>query len=152
MTLPAPRDPETRKADSLKLLTTDAIDVWVATASVAGAPYLVPVSLAWVDDRALSDDGDKPGHTQLRRFFDQPVEPLPRGNCGGQGQSAGQNPVGQPGSEAADDLDLAEPDAEVLGDEPAHGHVGLIVDRRGRDPHDQAARPVLTRAGLSSRD
>ncbi len=47
------RDPETRKADTLAMLATQAIDVWVATASAAGAPYLVPVSLAWVDERVV---------------------------------------------------------------------------------------------------
>ena len=47
------RDRETRKADTLAMLATQAIDVWVATASAAGAPYLVPVSLAWVDERAV---------------------------------------------------------------------------------------------------
>jgi len=47
------RDRETRTADTLAMLTTQAIDVWVATASAEGAPYLVPVSLAWVDDRAV---------------------------------------------------------------------------------------------------
>lgn len=53
MTVAEPRDPATRKADTLALLTTPAIDVWVATASGAGTPYLVPVSLAWVDERAV---------------------------------------------------------------------------------------------------
>jgi hypothetical protein len=48
-----PRDRETRKADTLAMLATPAIDVWVATASAAGAPHLVPVSLAWVDDRVV---------------------------------------------------------------------------------------------------
>jgi hypothetical protein len=48
-----PRDRETRKADALAMLTTPAIDVWVATASAAGAPYLVPLSLAWVDERVV---------------------------------------------------------------------------------------------------
>ncbi len=47
------RDPKTRKADTLAMLATQAIDVWVATASAAGAPYLVPVSLAWVDERVV---------------------------------------------------------------------------------------------------
>jgi Pyridoxamine 5'-phosphate oxidase len=47
------RDRRTRKADALALLVTPAIDVWVATASAAGAPYLVPLSLAWVDDRVV---------------------------------------------------------------------------------------------------
>jgi len=47
------RDRETRKADALAMLATPAIDVWAATASAAGAPHLVPVSLAWVDDRVV---------------------------------------------------------------------------------------------------
>jgi Pyridoxamine 5'-phosphate oxidase len=47
------RDRKTRKADSLAMLATEAIDVWVATASAAGEPYLVPVSLAWVDERVV---------------------------------------------------------------------------------------------------
>ena len=47
------RDRETRKADTLAILATQAIDVWVATASAAGAPHLVPVSLAWVEDRVV---------------------------------------------------------------------------------------------------
>jgi hypothetical protein len=47
------RDRETRKADTLAMLATPAIDVWVATSSAAGAPYLVPVSLAWVDERMV---------------------------------------------------------------------------------------------------
>ena len=47
------RDSETRKADTLAMLATEAIDVWVATASATGAHYLVPVSLAWVDERVV---------------------------------------------------------------------------------------------------
>ena len=47
------RDRETRKADTLAMLGTPAIDVWVATASATGAPHLVPVSLAWVDERVV---------------------------------------------------------------------------------------------------
>jgi hypothetical protein len=49
----APRDPATRKADALAMLATPAVDVWVATGSPTGAPHLVPVSLAWVDERAV---------------------------------------------------------------------------------------------------
>jgi hypothetical protein len=45
------RDRPTRKADTLAMLATPAIDVWVATASAA--PHLVPVSLAWVDERVV---------------------------------------------------------------------------------------------------
>jgi hypothetical protein len=49
----APRDKPTRKSDTLAMLATPAIDVWVATASPDGAPYLVPLSLAWVEERAV---------------------------------------------------------------------------------------------------
>ena len=48
-----PRDAETRKVDTLAMLATPAIDVWVATASGTGTPHLVPLSLAWVDERVV---------------------------------------------------------------------------------------------------
>ena len=51
--MPEPRDRATRKADLLAALTAPAADVWVATASPEAAPYLVPLSLAWIDDRAV---------------------------------------------------------------------------------------------------
>jgi hypothetical protein len=51
--MPDPRDRQTRKADTLAMLATPAVDVGVATASGAGVPHLVPVSLAWVDDRVV---------------------------------------------------------------------------------------------------
>jgi hypothetical protein len=35
------------------MLATGAIDVWVASASASGDPHLVPVSLAWVDERVV---------------------------------------------------------------------------------------------------
>jgi hypothetical protein len=47
------RDGASRKADTLRLLATPAIDVWVATASASGVPHLVPLSLAWVDERVV---------------------------------------------------------------------------------------------------
>jgi hypothetical protein len=49
----AARDRVTRKADTLAMLATHRIDAWVASASAAGAPHLVPLSLAWVDERAV---------------------------------------------------------------------------------------------------
>jgi len=48
-----PRDAQSRKADTLAMLATPEIDVWVASASGAGDAHLVPVSLAWVDERAV---------------------------------------------------------------------------------------------------
>lgn len=51
--MPQPRDRATRKADVVSALTAPAADVWVATASPDGGPYLVPLSLAWIDGRAV---------------------------------------------------------------------------------------------------
>jgi hypothetical protein len=51
--MPEPRDRVTRKTDLVAALTAPAADVWVATASPEAAPYLVPLSLAWIDDRAV---------------------------------------------------------------------------------------------------
>jgi hypothetical protein len=52
-----PRTLEQRKTDTLAKLSTPAVDVWVATAAVeAGghaSSYLVPLSLAWIDDRIV---------------------------------------------------------------------------------------------------
>lgn len=51
--MPEPRDRPTRKINLLAALTAPAADVWVATASTDAAPHLVPLSLAWIDDRAV---------------------------------------------------------------------------------------------------
>jgi hypothetical protein len=56
MTHPEPRDREQRIRDTLAKLAEPAVDVWVATAASAGSfanPYLVPLSLAWIDERAV---------------------------------------------------------------------------------------------------
>lgn len=47
-----PRDPRTRKADTLAKLRAPAADVWVASTAGGGA-HLVPLSLAWLEDRAV---------------------------------------------------------------------------------------------------
>jgi hypothetical protein len=41
-----------RKADTLAILGAAEADVWVASASADG-PYLVPLSLAWIDERVV---------------------------------------------------------------------------------------------------
>jgi len=51
--MPEPRDRVTRKTDLMTALTAPAADAWVATASPQGGPHLVPLSLAWIDDRAV---------------------------------------------------------------------------------------------------
>jgi hypothetical protein len=48
-----PRDRATRRTDALARLSESAADVWVATASPDGVAHLVPLSLAWVDERAV---------------------------------------------------------------------------------------------------
>ena len=52
-----PRTREQRRAGTLAKLTTPATDVWVATAALdAGghaSAYLVPLSLAWIDERVV---------------------------------------------------------------------------------------------------
>jgi hypothetical protein len=45
-----------RRHDTIAKLRADAADVWVASAAAedgTGIPYLVPVSLAWIDERAV---------------------------------------------------------------------------------------------------
>jgi len=57
MTDPEPRAAELRKKDTLAMLTTPEIDVWVATASTSATgeatAHLVPLSLAWLDERVV---------------------------------------------------------------------------------------------------
>lgn len=48
-----PRSVDQRKADALAKLHQHDADVWVATAGESGAPYLVPLSLAWRDERIV---------------------------------------------------------------------------------------------------
>jgi hypothetical protein len=50
---PGPRPGEQRKDDALAILGTRHADVWVATASPDGEPYLVPLSLGWIDERIV---------------------------------------------------------------------------------------------------
>jgi hypothetical protein len=57
MTGEQPRSRAQRKADTLAKLTAPAADVWVATAAVdadgQASSYLVPLSLAWIDERVV---------------------------------------------------------------------------------------------------
>jgi hypothetical protein len=47
-----PRSRAHRKADTLAKLTAEAADVWVASAA-GDEPYLVPLSMAWLDERIV---------------------------------------------------------------------------------------------------
>jgi hypothetical protein len=49
---PERRTRQQRKADTLVRLHAPAADVWVASADGTG-PYLVPLSLAWLDERVV---------------------------------------------------------------------------------------------------
>ena len=57
MTDRQPRTREQRRADTLAKLSAPAADVWVATAAVDKSghvnSYLVPLSLAWIDERVV---------------------------------------------------------------------------------------------------
>ena len=57
MTGGQPRTREQRKVDTLAKLAAPAADVWVATAGAGGSghasSYLVPLSLAWIDERVV---------------------------------------------------------------------------------------------------
>lgn len=53
MTSEQPRAREQRKADTLAKLSAPAADAWVATAGADGGSYLVPLSLAWLDERVV---------------------------------------------------------------------------------------------------
>lgn len=49
----SPRELATRIADTRVALSKKGADVWVATASAAGTAHLIPVSLAWVEERVV---------------------------------------------------------------------------------------------------
>ncbi len=53
MTREEPRSALRRKADTLAKLGTPEIDVWVSSADPQGGAYLVPLSLAWLDERVV---------------------------------------------------------------------------------------------------
>ena len=53
MTGGQPRTREQRRADTLAKLSAPAADAWVATAAADAGGYLVPLSLAWIDDRVV---------------------------------------------------------------------------------------------------
>jgi len=48
-----PRSTEQRLADTVAKLEQAGADVWVATCSRGGEPYLVPLSLSWIDERVV---------------------------------------------------------------------------------------------------
>jgi hypothetical protein len=47
------RDGTSRKADTLAKLSTPEIDAWVASSSPDGAAHLVPLSMAWAQERII---------------------------------------------------------------------------------------------------
>ncbi len=56
MQVPPARTPAQRKADTLAKLREHEADVWIASAAggeAGAAPYLVPLSLAWIDERVV---------------------------------------------------------------------------------------------------
>ena len=53
MTDRQPRTRDQRRADTLAKLSAPAADAWVATAAADAGGYLVPLSLAWIDERVV---------------------------------------------------------------------------------------------------
>jgi hypothetical protein len=57
VSLPPPRDRSIRRADTLAALTRRPVDAWVASADLSAdgtpRPYLVPLSLAWFEERIV---------------------------------------------------------------------------------------------------
>ena len=57
MPLPPPRDRATRCADTLAALSHRLVDAWIASADLGTdgtpRPYLVPLSLAWFEERIV---------------------------------------------------------------------------------------------------
>ena len=56
MSVAAPRTATERKADTLAMLGTPAIDVWVVSADIVNGAmraHLVPLSLAWIGERVV---------------------------------------------------------------------------------------------------
>lgn len=54
--LPAPRPRSVRRSDLLAKLNAPVADVWVSTAA-GDVPYLVPLTLAWYDERIVLATG-----------------------------------------------------------------------------------------------
>ena len=72
MSVAAPRTATERKADTLAMLGTPAIDVWVASADIVNGAlraHLVPLSLAWIDERVvLAVESRSPTARNIRRY------------------------------------------------------------------------------------
>jgi nitroimidazol reductase NimA-like FMN-containing flavoprotein (pyridoxamine 5'-phosphate oxidase superfamily) len=62
------RPREQRIKDTLELLQTE-VDVWIATASGAGKPYLVPLSFYWSGYSVLLPNGSRRGEATTPRNF-----------------------------------------------------------------------------------
>jgi hypothetical protein len=48
-----PRTGAQRRTDTVAKLSAPAADAWVATAGGDGRPHLVPLSIAWIDERVV---------------------------------------------------------------------------------------------------
>ncbi len=110
-----------RRDDALARLQTDP-NAWVATATAAGAPHLVPVSLCWHHDAILLA-------TRADRPLAQDVIASSRARVGlGDG----------------DDVVLIDADAHSTNWADADSaHRRAFIDRTGWDPGEQPGRWVL---------
>ena len=115
MTQP-PRSGPQRRQDSLRRLEDD-VDAWIATASIEGTPYLVPLSFLWDGASLLiSTPASSPTSRNL--------------------QATGKVRVGVGPTR---DLVLIEGTVEVLDDTELSEEIGdAFADKTGFDPRELA--------------
>lgn len=109
------RTAEERKAHALDRLEHES-DVWVSTASAAGMPYLVPLSLAWGGDKVIA--ATPAGAVTARNVAERPFARLAVG----------------------DSRDVVMLDAgvrSVLAAEGEEGDMTTYVERTGWDPREE---------------
>lgn len=112
-----PRSPIWRRRDTERRLTQD-VDVWVASASVDGAPYLVPLSFDW-DGEALL----------LATLADGPT-----------GRNLVANRTVRLGLGGTRDVTMIDGDVEVLEIDAVPPELGdRFAARTGFDPRTQVA-------------
>jgi hypothetical protein len=116
VTAPPPRSRAERRNDTEHRLTHD-VDVWVASASEEGTPYLVPLSFDW-DGRSLL----------LSTRSDTPT-----------GRNLTTGGIVRLGLGDTRDLALIDGDVEVLGiDDLAPSQGDRFAERTGFDPRELA--------------
>ncbi len=108
------RSTSVRASEARARLESDA-NIWLATASSGGVPHLVPLSLAWIDDKII-----------VATPSDTPTA-----------QNAMSSARARAALDSADDVVIFDADATVLDfDEANESLINRYVQRVGWDPRD----------------